>query len=75
MMSKLTSHCQREDEMVRERTGHPPSYAKAKKMKPLALHNYGCSRASLGDFYSSSSYPMHHRQSSPELSLIGRLRS
>jgi len=33
MMSTLTAHYQWEDEMVRKRTGHPPSYAKAKKMK------------------------------------------
>src|SRR6218665_671137 len=26
MMSTLTTHCQWEDETVRERTGHPPSY-------------------------------------------------
>jgi len=32
MMSTLTAHCQWEDETVRERTGHPPSYAVAKKM-------------------------------------------
>src|SRR6218665_1517110 len=32
MMSTMTVHCQWEDETVRERTGHPPSYAKAKKM-------------------------------------------
>jgi len=28
-MSTLTAHCQWKDEVVRERTGHPPSYAKA----------------------------------------------
>jgi len=28
MMSTLTMHCQWEDEMVRERTGHLPSYTK-----------------------------------------------
>src|SRR6218665_1801871 len=38
MMSTLTAHCQWEDEMVRGRTGHPPSYAEAKKMKLLTLH-------------------------------------
>ena len=39
----LTNHatCQREDEMVIEWTGHPPSYAKAKKMKSLTLHTHG----------------------------------
>ena len=30
MMSTLTAHCQWEDDMVRERTGHPPSYAEVK---------------------------------------------
>jgi len=33
---------------LRERTGHPPSYAEAKKMKLLTLHIYGCLRTSLG---------------------------
>ena len=37
MMSTLTANCQWEDEMVWERTGHPPSYAEAKKMKSLTL--------------------------------------
>jgi len=37
MMSTLTAHCQREDEMVRERTGHLPSYAEAKNVKSLTL--------------------------------------
>ena len=31
-----------EDETVRERTGHPPSYAEAKKLKLLILHPHGC---------------------------------
>ena len=31
-MSILTTHCQWEDETVREKTGHPFSYAKAKKI-------------------------------------------
>ena len=31
-------HCQREDEMERERTGYRPLYAEAKKMKSLTLH-------------------------------------
>src|SRR6218665_1071270 len=35
VMSTLTAHCQWEDETVRERTGHPPSFAEAKKMKSL----------------------------------------
>ena len=43
------THCQWEDEMVRERTGHLPSYAEAKKMKLLTLHTHGCPRASLRD--------------------------
>jgi len=29
--------------MVRERTGHPLSYAEAKKIKSLTLHTHGCS--------------------------------
>jgi len=48
-MGTLTAHWQWEDETVRERTGHPPSYAEAKKMKSLALHTHGCPRASLRD--------------------------
>ena len=35
-MIRLTVHRQWEDETVRERTGHLPSYAEAKKM--LILH-------------------------------------
>jgi len=35
-MSTLTVHCQWEDEMVMERTGHTPSDTEAKKMKSLA---------------------------------------
>ena len=31
-----------EDQTVRERTGHPPSYAEAKKMKSLTLHTHCC---------------------------------
>ena len=42
LMSTPTVHCQWEDETVRERTGHPPSYAEAKKMKSLTLHTHGC---------------------------------
>ena len=50
MMSSLTVHCKWEDETVRERTGHLPSYAKAKKMKSLTLHTHiGCPRATLSD--------------------------
>src|SRR6218665_40474 len=47
MMSALTICCQWEDEMVRERIGHLPSYAEAKKAKSLTLHTHGCSRAIL----------------------------
>jgi len=53
MMSTLTVHYQWEDEMVRERTCHPPIYAEAKKMKSLTLHTHGCLRASLRDSPSS----------------------
>src|SRR6218665_1671583 len=49
IMSTLTEHCQWEDETVKERTGHPPSYAEAKKMKPLTLQAQGCLRASSRD--------------------------
>jgi len=56
MMSTRTAHCQWEDRTVRERTGHPSSYAEAKKMKLLILQTHGCPRASLRDWsYSSSS--------------------
>src|SRR6218665_36552 len=41
MNSTLTAHCQWEVETVRERTGHQPSYAEAKKMKSLTLHTHG----------------------------------
>src|SRR6218665_2401911 len=44
MMSTLNVHCHREDETVRERTGHSPSHAKAKKMKSFLLHTRGCLR-------------------------------
>jgi len=47
------TNCQWEDEMVRERTGHPPSYAAAKKMKSVTLHTHGCLRTSLRDCSSS----------------------
>ena len=39
-MSTLTTHCKWEDETVRERTDHPPSYAEAKKIKSLTLHSH-----------------------------------
>jgi len=34
----LLLYCRWEDEAVRKRIGHPPSYAEAKKMKSLTLH-------------------------------------
>src|SRR6218665_878748 len=46
IMSTLTAHCQWKDETVRERTGHTPSYAVAKKMKSLTLHIHGKGRPS-----------------------------
>src|SRR6218665_834917 len=55
VMSTLTAHCQWKDETVRERTGHPLSYAKAKKIKLITLHTHGSHRASLRDSSSSSS--------------------
>ena len=54
MMSTLIIHCQWEDETVRERNGHPPSYDEAKKMKSLTLHTHGCLKASFRDCSSSS---------------------
>src|SRR6218665_2309519 len=45
MMSKLTICCQWENETVRERTGHPPSYAEAKNMMSLTICTHGCLRA------------------------------
>src|SRR6218665_611146 len=55
MMSTLTVHCQWEDEKMRERAGHSPSYAEDKQMKSLTLHTHGCARASLRDCSCSSS--------------------
>ena len=49
MMSTLTPHCLWEVETVRERTGHPPSYAVAKKIKSLTVHTHGCPMASSRD--------------------------
>jgi len=52
MMSTLTIHCQWEDEMVRERTGHLSSYAEAKeKLKSLTLHTDGLLRRLLFFFF------------------------
>src|SRR6218665_1840268 len=45
MMNTLTAHCQWEDETVRKRTGHPLSYAVAKKVKSLTPQTNGCLRA------------------------------
>src|SRR6218665_1934574 len=59
MMSTLNASCQWEDEMVRERTVHPPSYAEALKMKSLTLHTHGCHRASLRD---CSSFPSLYKK-------------
>jgi len=53
MMNTLTVHCQWETEPVRERTGHPPSCAEAKKMKSLTHHTLGCPRVFLLDCYCS----------------------
>jgi len=51
----MKAHCQWEDETVRERTCHTPSYAMAKEMKLLTLHTYGCLKASSRNWFSSSS--------------------
>jgi len=40
-MSTLIVHYQWEDEVVRERTGHPSLYAEVKKMKLLTLYAHG----------------------------------
>ena len=55
MMSTLTAHCQWDNDTARERTGHTPSHAVAKKRKSLTLHTHGCPRASLRDWSSFSS--------------------
>src|SRR6218665_1047484 len=47
MMSTLSVHCQWKDETERERTGPPPSYAEAKKIKSLTLHTHGWLKASV----------------------------
>lgn len=41
LCSASTAYFEREDETLRERTGHPPSYAEAKKMKALSHHTHG----------------------------------
>src|SRR6218665_203344 len=51
----LTAHCQWEEEVVRERTGHTPSYAETKKMKSITLHTHGCPKEWLFSSSSSSS--------------------
>jgi len=43
-MSTLTVHCVWDDETAKEKAGHPPLYAEAKKMKLLTLHAHGCLR-------------------------------
>jgi len=50
MMGTLNVHCLWEAETARERTGHPPPYVEAKRMKPITLHTHG-----LRDWASSSS--------------------
>src|SRR6218665_3482919 len=45
----LTIYCQWEDEITKERTGHPYSYVEAEKMKLVPLHTHGCLRASEKD--------------------------
>jgi len=45
MMSTLIIYCQWEDDMVRDRTGHPPPYTEAKKIKLLTFHTSGCHSA------------------------------
>ena len=55
MLSAPTVHRRWEDETLRERTGHPPTYAKAKRMKSLTLHTHSCHTASLKDCSSFSS--------------------
>src|SRR6218665_2948997 len=46
MMSPLAALSQWQDETVKERPGHPPLYALAKKRKSLTRHTYDCPRAS-----------------------------
>ena len=36
-ISTMTIRCQWEDETAKDKTGHPPSYAEAKKMNSLTL--------------------------------------
>src|SRR6218665_2375979 len=54
IMSTLIIRCQWVDESVRERTGHPPSYVEAKRMKLLSLHTHGYPSSSFRDCSSSS---------------------
>ena len=58
-MSTLTTNCQWEDVMVRERTGHPPPYAVAKKMKSLP-QDYCLKVSSSSSSSSSSSRTLVH---------------
>ena len=46
-MSALTAHCRWDEETLKERIGHQPSYVEAKKMKSLTLHTHGYHRAGL----------------------------
>jgi|SRR6218665_2023380 len=55
-VSTLTVQSQWYDEMVREKTGHPPSYKEAKKMKSPTLHTHGCLKANLMDYPFSFSF-------------------
>src|SRR5688572_3264815 len=63
-MSTLTVHWG--DETMTERTGHPPSYAEAKKTKSLTFHTHCCLMASLRNSSSSSS-------SSSSIKIIGSI--
>jgi len=52
MMNTLTVNCEWEDEMVRERTGHLLSYAKAKN--EVANTSYPLPMAALGPAYGTA---------------------
>jgi len=54
MMRTLTVHYQWEDDMVRERTGHPSLFAKAKKVMLLTLHTIAASGLAFKENCSSS---------------------
>lgn len=40
--SALTAHCRREEDAMREWTGHPTSYDQGKRVKFLTLLTHGC---------------------------------